>query len=231
MIKVPDLSHWNWKNGVVNLQRLVDLGADGFMFKATQGTHFVDDCFKESVEQAKDLNKPYGLYHFLDPILDTDYEGDQSGSEQWEYFMDETQGYRSLAPNGLDVEWEGDLSRSQLVDLTVDFLDNPGEWLTYSNLYFFDYVLRFGAPQIAAFSDLWLSWPAQWALKPRMPKYYLPSEVKLWQKSWDWYGVDLNIVMDEVWWKEKFVIEENGIAVPVTMSYPRGKINLITEET
>ena len=107
MLYVPDLSHWNWKYGVVDLQKFVDLGADGFMFKATQGTWMVDDCFKESVDQAKDLKEPYGLYHFLEPILDTDYVGDQSGNEQWEYFMDETQGYRSLAPNGLDVEWEG----------------------------------------------------------------------------------------------------------------------------
>ena len=226
MLYVLDLSHWNWKNGVVNLQVFVDLGVDGFIFKATQGTWLTDDCFKECVRQAKELKKPYSLYHFLDPIQD----GYQDGNEQWEYFMDETQGYRSLAPNGLDVEWQGDLSRSQLVELTVDFLSNPGEWLTYSNLNFFDYILRFGAPEIAAHSDLWLSWPAAWAMKPRMPKYYLPSEVKLWQKDWNWHGVDLNIVMDETWWREKFAIEENGKAVPVTLSYPRGAIDLTKEE-
>jgi len=218
MTIVCDLSHWNWDPAKpVNLKKFVDLGADGFIFKATQGTWYVDDRFKECVEQARGLNVPYSLYHFLDPIVDCD----QDGNQQFDFFMDETEGYRSLSPNGLDVEWQEKLTNAQLGALVVDFLENYGEWLTYSNLNFLNNALKCVAPEIASYSDIWLAWPAPAAMKPIYPLYYAQAEVKLWQKSWNWYGVDMNVVLDEAWWTEKFVMPPVPKVYQVTLDIPK----------
>ena len=41
-------------------------GYDGYIFKASEGIYFVDKTCDIFVEQAKKLNKPWGVYHFLD---------------------------------------------------------------------------------------------------------------------------------------------------------------------
>ena len=194
MTKIADLSHWSWKNGVVNLKRIADLGFDGFIFKATQGTWMVDDCMEESVAQARDLGKPHSLYHFLDPIMD----GYQDGNEQYEFFMEKTEGLHGDLPNALDVEWQGPLSKMSYTTLVLDFLVQEGDWLIYSNLNFFNNILL-QPDDIAQHADIWLAWPSLYASKPRMPLHYKESEVKLWQ--YDWTDFDKNKVLDEVWYR------------------------------
>ena len=214
MTKIADLSHWNWPNGAVNLKRIADLGFDGFIFKATQGTWMVDDCMEESVIQARDLGKPHSLYHFLDPIMD----GYQDGNEQYEYFMDNTSGLHGELPNALDVEWQGSLSKMDYTALVLDFLIQPGDWLIYSNLNFFNNILL-QPDDIAQHADLWLAWPSLYASKPRMPLHYKESEVKLWQH--DWTDFDKNKVLDEAWY-ESYTTQEQPTGRVITLIVPEG---------
>ena len=214
MTKIADLSHWNWPNGAVNLKSIADLGFDGFIFKATQGTWMVDDCMEESALQARDLGKPHSLYHFLDPIMD----GYQDGNEQYEYFMDNTSGLHGELPNALDVEWQGPLSKMDYTALVLDFLIQPGDWLIYSNLNFFNNILL-QPDDIAQHADLWLAWPSLYASKPRMPLHYKESEVKLWQ--YDWTDFDKNKVLDEAWY-ESYTTQESPVGRVITLIVPEG---------
>ena len=214
MTKIADLSHWNWKNGVVDLQKFVDY--DGFIFKATQGTWMVDDCMEESVNQARDLNKPHSLYHFLDPCMD----GYQDGNEQYEYFMDNTAGLHGELTDGLDAEWQGDLSKIEYTALVLDFLIQPTElMLLYSNLNFLDNIIL-QPDDVARYADIWLAWPSLYASKPRMPLHYKESEVKLWQ--YDWTDFDKNKVLDEAWYQSYVTQEPTDDPHTVIVIVPEG---------
>ena len=59
MLKVIDVS--NHQRGL----KLSTLNADAFIFKLTEGTSFYDDTAEDFIKQARLLNKPFGLYHFL----------------------------------------------------------------------------------------------------------------------------------------------------------------------
>jgi GH25 family lysozyme M1 (1,4-beta-N-acetylmuramidase) len=217
MIKGVDISHWN---GTVDFERLKEDGYDFAIIKATQGTWFVDDKLLRNVAACGDAGMAHSLYHFLDPIMD----GYQDGNEQYEYFMDNTSGLHGTLPNALDVEWQGSLSKFGLTELVLDFLIQPGEWLIYSNLNFFNNILL-QPDDIADHADIWLAWPSATAMKPRMPLHYSASEVKLWQ--WDWTGgLDKNRVLDEAWYESYVkpeppqhivrVIAPKGVEVDVT---------------
>ena len=60
MLTIIDLS--NHQTGL----KLNTLSADGFIFKVTEGNYFEDKAAADFIKQARDLKKPFGLYHFLD---------------------------------------------------------------------------------------------------------------------------------------------------------------------
>jgi len=217
MIKGVDVSHWQ---GNVDFERLKADGYDFAIIKATQGTWLVDEKLLRNVAACGDADMAHSLYHFLDPIMD----GYQDGNEQYEFFMDNTTGLHGKLPDALDVEWQGSLSKFGLTELVLDFLIQPGEWLIYSNLNFFNNILL-QPDDIADHADLWLAWPSATAMKPRMPLHYSASEVKLWQ--WDWTaGLDKNRVLDEAWYRSYVtpeppqhivrVIAPKGVEIDVT---------------
>lgn len=59
MLTVIDLS--NHQLGL-NIQ---SVPADAYMFKLSEGTTFKDKAATDFITQARALNKPFGLYHFL----------------------------------------------------------------------------------------------------------------------------------------------------------------------
>lgn len=63
-MKFYDLSNHQGKINLNIDSRISD--ADAFIFKATEGTYFVDECCDFFVQQAIQMNKPFGVYHFLD---------------------------------------------------------------------------------------------------------------------------------------------------------------------
>ena len=92
MLKVIDLS--NHQRGV----KLDTLNADAFIFKATEGTYFIDDTCDHFVQQAKKLKKPYGIYHFLDQ---------SDVIKQADFFLTHIKGYIGEAILVLDYEAYG----------------------------------------------------------------------------------------------------------------------------
>ncbi|MGX6971062.1 GH25 family lysozyme [Vagococcus bubulae] len=92
MLKVIDLS--NHQRGM----SLDTLQADAFIFKATEGTYFIDDTCDTFVQQAKKLNKPYGVYHFLDQ---------SDVIKQADFFLTHIKGYIGEAILVLDYEEYG----------------------------------------------------------------------------------------------------------------------------
>lgn len=72
--------------------------SEGFIFKATEGIYFVDKWCDKFVNQCLKLNKPFGVYHFLD------------GSDvvkQAEYFYNNVRGYIGKGVMVLDYEMYG----------------------------------------------------------------------------------------------------------------------------
>lgn len=195
MIQGIDVSHWE---GEIDWDAVKLSGIDFAYLKATQGTWMVDDWLHTNVKGCKDAGVHYALYHFLDPFSDP-------GKEQYDFFMEKTQGLHSALPNALDVEWKGDLSNSKLTTWVLDFLDNMDDWLLYSNLNYLDNILQ-KPDEIAEHADLWLAWPST-ASQPRMPKKYDADKVKVWQWSWTEHipgivgDTDANMIIDEAWYR------------------------------
>ncbi|UUV99891.1 GH25 family lysozyme [Vagococcus luciliae] len=104
MLKVIDLS--NHQRGM----SLDTLKADAFIFKATEGTYFIDDTCDTFVQQAKKLNKPYGVYHFLDQ---------NDVIKQADFFLTHIKGYLGEAILVLDYEEYG----KQGAQKAKEFLD------------------------------------------------------------------------------------------------------------
>ncbi|MGO3732003.1 MAG: GH25 family lysozyme [Vagococcus sp.] len=92
MLHVTDLS--NHQKGL----KLATLQADAFIFKATEGCHFIDGDCDTFVKQAKALNKPYGVYHFLDS---------SDVIKQATFFLQHIKGYLGEAVLVLDYEAYG----------------------------------------------------------------------------------------------------------------------------
>ena len=223
MKKIFDLSHWNWPNGV-NIQPLIDYGAAGLIFKATQGTWYKDPTVDEAVYQSKNAGIPYNLYHFLDPIQD----GMQDGNQQFEFFMDSTVNLRSDVTNMLDGEWQGDLIRMEYTVLVLDFLTAAGNnfSILYSNLNFLNNIIL-QPDDIASHADIMLAWPVPSALEPRYPIHYPKSKVPLWQKSWTYRvpgmddpTIDMSVVLDDDWFQRTWKPSPTTI-YPVSIEVPK----------
>ena len=92
MLKVIDVS--NHQDGL----NLSSLTADAFIFKLTEGNYFHDKSAPSFIKQAKALNKPFGLYHFLDG---------QPIKEQAAFFLEAARPYIGEALFVLDYESYG----------------------------------------------------------------------------------------------------------------------------
>jgi len=204
MIKGLDISHYNSDPpyGKIDFKKVKADGYDFVIIKATQGTWMVDEFLEYNAKAAQDADMGTSLYHFLDPY-------DECGADQYDYFMENTVDLHGNLPDACDVEWQGNLTNSQLTKMVADFLSCPPHvalWLLYSNINFLDNIIG-QSGTIALLADIWLGWPSETAVFPRMPKHYPQNKVKLWQKSWTQPvdGIkdptnDMNIVMDEAWY-------------------------------
>ncbi|MGY3767081.1 GH25 family lysozyme [Vagococcus vulneris] len=97
--------------------KLSTLQSDCFIFKATEGTFFVDKTCDSFVQQAKALNKPYGVYHFLD------------GSDviaQADFFVKNIKGYVGEAVLILDYEMYGRQGAAQAKRFCDRVFDKTG---------------------------------------------------------------------------------------------------------
>lgn len=114
-LTVVDLSN---NNGSKNI---ADYPADAYMFKATEGTYFIDEYCDQFVQQCIKAGKPFGVYHFMsneDPTtqanifyqnikgyvgkgiicLDFEASGLQLGSAGAKTFLDRLQALTGIKP-------------------------------------------------------------------------------------------------------------------------------------
>lgn len=91
-LKVVDLSNNN------NSKKLNNYPADAYIFKATEGTYFVDKYCDIMVQQAIKKKKPFGVYHFLDS---------SNWKKQADFFINNIKGYIGKGIIILDYEAYG----------------------------------------------------------------------------------------------------------------------------
>lgn len=87
-------------------------GYDGYIFKATEGIYYIDNFCDGYVNQAKKLNKPWGVYHFLD------------GSDvikQAQFFYNNTKGYIGKGVMVLDYEMYGRQGSAKVEQFCKEF--------------------------------------------------------------------------------------------------------------
>lgn len=217
MIKGVDVSHWQ---GDVDFDALKRQGYEFAIIKATQGTWFVDPKLKQNVARCEAAGMAHSLYHFLDPIQD----GYQDGSEQLNWFHQNTVGLHGQLPNALDAEWQGPLTNLQYTGLVLDFLQSTIlRWLLYSNLNFLDNIIK-RQDEIAEEADIWLAWPSG-ITPPRMPKHYDESLIKIWQ--WDWSdNLDKNRVLDPAWYYSHVTPQIYAVVDVIVKAPPGITVNL-----
>lgn len=91
-LNVVDLSN---NNGSKNI---ADYPADAYMFKATEGTGFVDKYCDPFVQQAIKAGKPFGVYHFING---------EDWRAQTDFFLNNVKGYVGKGILVLDYEMYG----------------------------------------------------------------------------------------------------------------------------
>lgn len=90
MLKGIDISHW--QNGFTDFSAV-----DFAIFKATEGTNYVDNCCDKFYQQAKKQGKKLGVYHFARPDLN-------SAEAEANFFVENVKGYVKEAI--LVLDWE-----------------------------------------------------------------------------------------------------------------------------
>lgn len=119
MLKIIDLS--NHQQGL-DLSSLV---ADGFIFKMSEGNYFKDEAAADIIKQARELKKPFGLYHFLDG---------SDVTEQAHFFLEFIKPYVGEALLVLDYEDYGRQGAAKAKNfLDIVYLSTGVKSLIYMN--------------------------------------------------------------------------------------------------
>lgn len=91
-MNVVDLSNNN------EPKNIADYPADAYIFKATEGTYFVDKYCDTLVQQAINAGKPFGIYHFIN---------EEDWKAQIDFFLNNIKGYIGKGILVLDYEMYG----------------------------------------------------------------------------------------------------------------------------
>lgn len=171
-----DISHWEDNPSTpqrIDYKKMKSAGAEFCIFKATQGSKFVDVVFKEDWNRAKEAGLVLGAYHFLDWSAD--------GDKQADHFI-KTIGNRKLDfPPVVDYEFRTDsLTPKQMMDELWGFVyriesvmgivpmiyTGPSFWKTYGST-----------------ASIWASYPL-WIANYEVTKPIIPApwtEYTIWQ--------------------------------------------------
>lgn len=171
-LKVADLSNNNYSKDLKNYP------ADGYMFKATEGTYFVDRFCDGFINQAKRKKKVWGVYHFISK---------ENPEKQADFFYKNCKGYIHKGVLCLDYEGSGALGVNHakrfldrlykltgvraLIYMNVSTMRNGGNWTS-----------------VAKNHGLWLAYPSSSQYLPT-PKYW--KQVTMLQHSWSPYDKDI----------------------------------------
>ncbi len=93
-VRGVDVSHYQ---GEIDWPVLASEGIDFAFIKATEGSSHVDECFEYNYEEARKTKLYVGAYHF--------FSFDSKGETQAENFIKAVEGYDSMLPPVVDVEY------------------------------------------------------------------------------------------------------------------------------
>ncbi len=183
MATVPgiDISHWD---GVIDWPKVGGTEQQFVITKATEGTTYKDDTFKDNWLGAKSVGRLRGAYHF--------FHCDMDAKEQANFFIDYV---RTVQDDGelppvLDLETNDGMTKEKIVPAVKIWLDCVEDAfgkkpMIYSGQYFLqDYLVVEGGepPSWANDYPLWLAqYPNQYVegMQPYLPKGWLNHTI--WQ--------------------------------------------------
>lgn len=109
-----DVSEWQ---GDINFSEVKQSGIDVVYIKSSQGSNYVDPYFKTHYENAKANGLNIGFYHFLTAYTE------EEAIEEARFFVSVINNYASDCRLAMDFEQFGDLSVSEINEISTAFLD------------------------------------------------------------------------------------------------------------
>lgn len=218
IVQLNDGSHWRWPTP---LEKVIAVGSQGWITKATEGTTWVDDYYDDWKIEAEGLDFPFGSFHYWRAAYNAQKQAQH-------YYAIATGGGKPLLPPIIDVEKTNNIgvlsfsaasAHLQLLCIETEALWGEKPWI-YTSYYAIKDM--FGAPSWMKDYPLWVasyrsdapSIPVPWQNNPA-PKY------ELWQdtSSYKIPGTVFN-GYDRDWWKgdqaswDTFIAERKAIINP-----------------
>lgn len=126
-----DVSEWQ---GKINFKEVAESGIDIVYIRASEGTDYIDPYFRENYEQAKANGLKTGFYHFLTAT------NTEEAREEARFFVSNIKGSQPDGKLAMDFEVFGDLSKSEINEISKVFLEtvqelSGKECIIYSDAY------------------------------------------------------------------------------------------------
>ena len=126
-----DVSEWQ---GKINFKEVAESGIDIVYIRASEGTDYIDPYFRENYEQAKANGLKTGFYHFLTAT------NTEEARQEARFFVSNIKGSQPDCKLAMDFEVFGDLSKSEINEISKVFLEtvqelSGKECIIYSDAY------------------------------------------------------------------------------------------------
>ncbi|RDY28203.1 LysM peptidoglycan-binding domain-containing protein [Romboutsia weinsteinii] len=109
-----DVSHWS---GSINYKSVAESGIKIVYMKSSEGTNYVDPTLHTNYKNAKAQGLLVGFYHFFRPSTESD------ALAEARYFVKTIKNYESDCRLALDIEVANGLSKSNITNLCMKFLE------------------------------------------------------------------------------------------------------------
>lgn len=113
-----DISEWQ---GSINFRRVKRAGIRIVYMKATQGTDFVDPDFERNYRDAEKEHLKIGFYHYVTA------QNAAQAREEARFFASHIKGKIQHVRAAMDFEEFGDLTRTEIREIAIRFLEELGE--------------------------------------------------------------------------------------------------------
>ena len=114
-----DVSHWQ---GDINWQKVADAGKRFVFIKATEGEGWTDPKWKDHALGASKAGLSIGFYHFAR------FKNRAEAVREARHFVQTIDAMPSALPHVLDLEVTNGLSKVELSELALFFLENVKKW-------------------------------------------------------------------------------------------------------
>ena len=148
-----DISNWQ---GVVDFAKVKQSGIQVVYMKATEGNYYTDSYLNSNYNGAKSQGLLVGFYHFFRPSTES------NAKDQAAYFVNALKGKNSDCRLALDLEVSGGLSRSQLTNLAIVFLEEVKR-LTNKDVVIYTYS-NFAKTNLNSYLNIYPLWIAEYGV-------------------------------------------------------------------